>query len=339
MAVRFWVCHVGQDNLCSYPSDGASLTLTGTPLIHQVGVSLVQLAIERLTFSSFNPDHLLIGVGSGRKYQVHREAFLREDAVSFYLLGAYMTDGCIYGSQTLISSKDDDWLMQIRDHISPDKPIHKDKGRNLYNFRFNDTTSSNWLISYGCTPRKSLTLSLTKEIPSEYIRDFVRGMIDGDGSVCFFDYHNRGYDRTRVSVYLCSASEAIIDQVKEMIPSEFRVHKYTKMNKPDKIYMIRDHVVKNPAPQYILQSYNSNAQQLLQWLYYPGHVLSLPRKYEKAQQAIAHQFAYSYFSDADVKEMRRLHTTGVSQKKLARMYDTSQSVVSLIVRNLTHQNC
>lgn len=48
--------------------------------------------------------------------------------------------------------------------------------------QFSDVRLHDWLIAIGITPRKSLTLGAI-EVPDEFIFPFVRGLVDGDGSV------------------------------------------------------------------------------------------------------------------------------------------------------------
>ena len=41
------------------------------------------------------------------------------------------------------------------------------------------------LISLGCIPQKSLRLSSLPNIPQEFMCDFIRGFVDGDGCICY----------------------------------------------------------------------------------------------------------------------------------------------------------
>ena len=160
-----------------------------------------------------------------RKYQVNSNIFLKEDDISFYLLGAYMTDGCINDKKHhlsfSISSKDLDWIENIRNLICPNKPIYNKKKIIHYDFQASDINCMNWLIDNSCTPRKSKTLYI-KNIPEKYQRDFIRGCIDGDGSLsnCIYTKIKNGkiYTYTKHTAYLCSASEKFLIQIKEMIP-------------------------------------------------------------------------------------------------------------------------
>lgn len=119
------------------------------------------------------------------KYSYNQEVFFREDAVSFYLLGAFMADGNVRKPPKWaisISSKDDDWLKMIRDLISPDHPIRQPPKPAVKRFEFNCKQMAEWLFKWGCVPNKSLTLKLP-DIPEQYFSHFIRGYFDGNGHI------------------------------------------------------------------------------------------------------------------------------------------------------------
>lgn len=76
-------------------------------------------------------------------------------------------------------------LEKFRDFLgfSKDKHIFQDSVRCRISFRNSKTKQD--LIDLGCIPRKSLVLTFPnkKQVPSYLIPHFVRGYIDGDGSV------------------------------------------------------------------------------------------------------------------------------------------------------------
>lgn len=274
--------------------------------------------------------------GYTRKYKVNSSAFLNEDNLSFYLLGAYMTDGCINGLKTQITSNDEEWLIDIRDKICPNKPVKNRLTSKAYDLYISDTDVTNWLISYGCVPHKSLTLSLKKDIPKEYIPDFIRGLIDGDGSVSFFDYNNHGYISKRISVYLCSASESIIDQVKLLIPKNITSYKNIREPTNSKI---GDTIIYSSSSQYKLQFYNYEAQKFLQWIYYPNNPLSLKRKNDLAEKAIKYQFTRRQkLSLQEVEQIKQLYEVNkLSQKQLSVMFNINRSCISRLINSKTHK--
>jgi hypothetical protein len=222
-----------------------------------------------------------------RKYEVNKNAFLNEDAVSFYLLGAFMTDGNVNCSKhhinCSISSKDSDWLDSIRDQICPQKPVYYKS----FSFQFSETECQNWLMSYGCLPNKSLTLKIEKDIPLEYQRDFLRGVVDGDGSISESLYTKTStngtvHTYTKKSLYICSASLEFIKQLILMIPSDINFS-FIKV-KQSTSYIEGRKITPSNENFYRISFSDSNAVKFAKYIYYDGHELSLNRKKEKAQK-------------------------------------------------------
>jgi hypothetical protein len=110
------------------------------------------------------------------KWDYNLQTFYNENELTYYLLGVFMTDGCVMlnpknsGSVTL-TSKDKDWLEIINQYICPKKPLIK-HGKNCHRIMYNSIELANWLISHKCKPRKSLTLEMP-EVPNQYIIDFL----------------------------------------------------------------------------------------------------------------------------------------------------------------------
>ena len=223
--------------------------------------------------------------GPTRKYITNSNAFLNEDDISFYLLGAYMTDGYICDIKHHISftmtSKDYEWIENIKNIISPNKPIYSNKVYECYKISISDINSMNWLISYGCVPRKSKILKIRKKIPPQYQADFIRGVVDGDGSISSCIYkkvkNNKEYWYDKTTVYICSASKIFLEQIKDLIPLNINCGICT-ISKSKCNSIIRGKEVIATCDNYRLTFNDSNAKKILNWLYYPGHKLSLLRK-------------------------------------------------------------
>jgi hypothetical protein len=239
-----------------------------------------------------------------RHYPVNHDVFLDENANSFYLLGAYMTDGCMCytihkrqykGSAKTyrywlasLTSNDVDWLETIRDTIVPDKKLNKRKGSEGQSLAFTDDTACDWLRSYGCVPNKSKTAKLLKTIPKKFRADFMRGVLDGDGCISFYTQNKKRVDgSTRqyqyLETYICTASKKFLNQLIEMLPPDINYGVRTK--KPKTIYSKSlDRKIRATGNIYYLTITGKYARKLLAWLYYPKHELSLPRKAKKAKE-------------------------------------------------------
>ncbi len=231
----------------------------------------------------------LITRDTARKYAVNKSALLAENDISFYLLGAYMSDGNISikprSKYFKICANDGDWISLIRDKICPDKPIYNESACST--LQVNDIECINWLVSYGCTPNKSYNLNLEKPIPEEYQRDFIRGVLDGDGSISRCQYvkkkNGKEYHYMKNTVYICSVSKKFIESLQEMVPKDIN---YNIIQFRPKDSMIKGRAIKATCDMYRLHFNDSNAKKFLSWVYYPGHNLSMPRKSELASKII-----------------------------------------------------
>lgn len=225
-----------------------------------------------------------------QKYPVNNKIFTEETSNSFYLLGAYITDGTIKTTKRRksfsITSKDRDWLESIRNILCPNKPLYQNG--NCYILQIFDIKSLNWLLSYGCVPNKSLTLSLQKDIPDQYKADFIRGVIDGDGCVSLSNYrvvkNNKEYYYTKINCYLLTASESFCNQLQILIPKNIK-YSLVKILPGDKRNINGKTCVRRNT-LYRIYFTGKYAQQLLRWCYYPGHELSLTRKLNKVHEAL-----------------------------------------------------
>jgi hypothetical protein len=230
-----------------------------------------------------------------KRYNHDLDVFYREDALSYYLLGAFITDGCVHlrkdkpnAKICSLASKDRDWVESIRDTICEGMPIQKDE--NVFILRIHSTELCDWLISKGCTPRKSLTLAMPS-VPGKYLPDFVRGCFDGDGSICAFiatiKKSHRTYKYKRFNCYLCGASKIFLDEMSANLNELKLTHSYFECKQSGKA-TIDGRVIVPKNPIYRIAFGNKSAYNLLKWAYYPGHQLSMSRKKILAEEIIEH---------------------------------------------------
>ncbi len=228
------------------------------------------------------------------KYHYNVEKFLREDADSFYLLGVFMTDGgirapkkgikkCGSSCSLELSEKDKDWIDLIHQEICPNTPLYKN--RNCYRINIYNKQIYSWLISWGCIPSKSLTL-IFPSVPYKYLPDFIRGCIDGDGTVfCNIRYRK---DRENIEwsrgVQYYSSSKSFLNSFSNVLTELVITHGvHQQKSRP---HLFHNKIVDLKHPHWILSTTGKQAQKLLTWAYYPGHHLSMPRKRKIAQQII-----------------------------------------------------
>ena len=103
-----------------------------------------------------------------------------------YWLGFLYADGNVLDNNTIsleLSTVDKEHLIKFNSFLNKSLDIREDKNR--VRCIFKDTTIKNSLVNLGCIPRKSLVLRFPKDkqVPKRLKRHFVRGYIDGDGSI------------------------------------------------------------------------------------------------------------------------------------------------------------
>lgn len=222
-----------------------------------------------------------------RKYAINRDVFLNENEVSFYLLGAIMADGTISTIKRSkfvgLGSNDTDWLMLIRDIISPNKPIYNRKNGHYF-LKISDIKTCDWFLKWGCAPNKSLTLQMPN-IPEKYLADFVRGYFDGDGSVSLSNYtktkNNKQYCYPKLNYYICSGSVDFIHELKKRLVAAGFSPSLSK-NKSNGII---DGKFIQFNQTYRLSLSDQSAIKFTNWTHYDDHCVSMPRKLQKIIQA------------------------------------------------------
>ena len=108
-----------------------------------------------------------------------------------YWLGFLYADGCVasadWNNQIELNLQKCDYnhLVKFRNFIGNENQIVYRQDTKSYRYRFRCKKIKQDLIKLGCTPRKSLTLKFPtkKQVPDKFLKHFVRGYIDGDGSL------------------------------------------------------------------------------------------------------------------------------------------------------------
>lgn len=129
---------------------------------------------------------------NNRKYQSDENFFQSIDSESkAYWLGFIYADGYITGPNLgiTLSEKDKDHLEKFSKSINSTYPIHtylysgyKDVLASRVIIKSNVLVNS--LITHGCYYNKSLILRWPTTIHQDLVSHFVRGYMDGDGSIC-----------------------------------------------------------------------------------------------------------------------------------------------------------
>ncbi len=145
----------------------------------------------------------------------------------WYVVGLIVTDGNLSkdGRHIDITSKEISHLEKVANALFFKNPIaSKYSGRNrektYFRLQFSDAKLYRYLQNIGITPRKSLTLRDIK-INERYFRDFLRGVIDGDGSICVWKHRTNGHQQW--SLRIVSAAPIFSKWIKEEIETHYKV--------------------------------------------------------------------------------------------------------------------
>jgi intein/homing endonuclease len=103
-----------------------------------------------------------------------------------YVLGLFFADGCVTGRSGIdIVSADSDILRFVQTRVCPTISIKEcvtTGGSFYWRLKFKSVDTVRILAGYGITPRKTKTMPWP-EIPARFVADFIRGFLDGDGSI------------------------------------------------------------------------------------------------------------------------------------------------------------
>jgi len=143
----------------------------------------------------------------------------------WYVVGYITGDGCLSGDgrHITIVSKDyqilEDILVALKHNIRITRHY---SGREDYAHRIQIASVSfyRFLKKIGLTPRKSLTLKELK-IPNKYFSHFLRGVIDGDGSIRIWIHPSNGGRQWSLRIY--SASKTFIYWLGDKIDRKYKV--------------------------------------------------------------------------------------------------------------------
>ena len=193
-----------------------------------------------------------------------------------YVLGVIYTDGNLNprsGSCNVdrfsISQKEPELLIKVLALMECNAKIHFRReyiysGRKagaLYWFSIAENKVYNDLISLGLTPHKSLTINFP-EVPNQYVRHFIRGCWDGDGSV-YIDKQSKTITASFISGSLNFIKGIVSELRRTMLPvktihsNEAKTPSYyfrlTGKQVPNFYHYLYDDV---PPTQYLERKFN-----------------------------------------------------------------------------------
>src|SRR2546428_11130898 len=104
-----------------------------------------------------------------------------------YIVGLTATDGCLITGRRKINFKSQDrelvaTYLRLLGRTNRVKLQRTKSGNVAYFTEFGDTRLYGWFLSFGLTPRKSLTLGALS-VPDRYFFPTLRGLFEGDGHI------------------------------------------------------------------------------------------------------------------------------------------------------------
>lgn len=205
-----------------------------------------------------------------------------------YTVGLIATDGSLSkdGRHITFKSVDLELLetfkrtLGITNKISENKEVRKNR-KKAYVIQMGSIQFYRWLLRIGLFPAKTYTLGIIA-IPQKYFRDFLRGHLDGDGSIFSYkdtynSYKGKTYMNTRVYTKFLSASEKHARWLYKMMGKHSPVQGALVWHRP------KDHRV--GIWEIKLAKYES--LKLFRWLYYKKDLPALSRKRKIAEKLLA----------------------------------------------------
>jgi hypothetical protein len=198
----------------------------------------------------------------------HAEFFRVWTPEMAYVLGLWWADGYMYikpstsAHEVRIASNDVDHLLVVAQAVGGKFDLRKvSQKANTYVISFCSKEMYQDILAHGGTPRKSRTIGFP-DVPPELLPHFVRGVVDGDGTLA--------WNGNRPVLQIYSGSRQFLLDIATAI------ERATRMYAPN--------VNPNRALWYIKWS-TIRAKSLASWLYFDNPGIALERK-----RAIATKF-------------------------------------------------
>ena len=157
-----------------------------------------------------------------RKYTFNFDKFKQNSADKYYWLGFLGADGAIVDNTLSIELKstDREHLQKFNTYFENTNPI-KERINNLgvscARTAINSYELIDYLKQYNIYQNKSKTYIMPLPlIPQEYMMDFIRGLLDGDGSV-------RINNHQQISLEFCSGNQECVEQFKTILGIENKI--------------------------------------------------------------------------------------------------------------------
>jgi len=208
-----------------------------------------------------------------------------------YAIGLITTDGNLSknGRQVIMRSSDYRLLkifkncLNLTNKSTIKRTFHNGWAKKpTYRIQICNIQFYRWLLKIGLFPAKTYTIGRLN-IPAKYFPDFLRGHLDGDGSITTYKdfwntFKNPKYIYTRLWVRFISASKIHVEWLKENISKLIYIKGHMSQGKIYTSYQT--------TTMWTLKFAKYDSIKLLSWLYYSPTVPCLIRKRKIAEKFI-----------------------------------------------------
>ena len=149
-----------------------------------------------------------------------------------YFLGLLITDGNIYDKykskkhppniNLTLQKKDKYMLEKLKEELKVNKQVASD-GRGSFQLAIFSHKMAKDLEKFGIIPNKTFVTCFPNNISKELMPHFVRGLIDGDGSISFYSRPNRKVHTK--AVRMCGANPDFLNSMLNFLHEEIGTQK------------------------------------------------------------------------------------------------------------------
>lgn len=280
-----------------------------------------------------------------RKGRLNRDKLIQSDMnihafdvlndATAWVLGLIWSDGCLSWNRVSITSKDFDLLNTVEQVVGGRDLIKRRKIAKYGNLSMLSSYLANVLRQYGLTEAKSLICRWPIGMPRDLDWAFLRGVIDGDGTVRLTPKRTvDGRNMPVLHVSVVSGSSGFVADIKELLDSvniRYSVSWKTSVN--CFIGKITIHRIDSLRLLYSLM-HGSNGPSLERKRRPFEEWMAIPRvKTTAPNYCRGSRVTCSKMTEETVVKARRKHDVdGASIRHLARAYGLSQSTMSAIIR-------
>lgn len=222
------------------------------------------------------------------KYPIDLEKLKLLNEETCYWLGFIAADGCIFeysgggvGLTIGLNERDKEHLLKFQNYLNDSRPLYYRSSTNSYTLTIKQRQLYDLLYSYELRPNKSLELTFPSFLKTEnQIKSWIRGYIDGDGSLSVTYVKDRGnYPVLMVGIV---GTEDVLEHIRPYMQTEAQLY-----------------IKKGQCSHSLTLQGNHKVYKFINWLYKDASIY-LDRKYEKY---IAMNDIYrSFYGEVDLEE-------------------------------------